>query len=89
MRGLAVSAVAAGVLQTEVGIPADTIAKLVLVGDHRQLGAVESGGLCALLARHHAAELVDVPRFTHAWERAGSIALRDHDLHVRYVNSRE
>lgn len=44
VRGLAVSAVAAGVLAAEADIPADTIAKLVLVGDHAQLGAVEAGG---------------------------------------------
>ena len=105
MRGLAVSAVAAGVLAEEAGIPADTVAKflhdtrrngnpsgglapgeivvadeaamlsssdlaalveaveaadakLVLVGDHRQLGAVEAGGLFRLRAADsRAAEL--------------------------------
>jgi hypothetical protein len=105
VRGLAVSAVAAGVLAQEAGIPADTVAKflhdgrrdgdssgglrpgeavildeaamvstadlasvvdaveaadakLVLVGDHRQLGAVEAGGLFRLLvADSRAAEL--------------------------------
>ncbi len=99
VRGLAVSAAAAGVLETEAGIPCETIAKflfdhdrpggaegrwrlgrnevvvideaamassldlarvvalateaeakVVLVGDHRQLGAVEAGGLFRLLA---------------------------------------
>jgi conjugative relaxase-like TrwC/TraI family protein len=105
IRGLALSAVAAGVLAEEAGIPAETVAKflhearrnsdssgglrpgeavvvdeaamvptadlaalvetveaagakLVLVGDHRQLGAVEAGGLFRLLvADSRAAEL--------------------------------
>jgi conjugative relaxase-like TrwC/TraI family protein len=129
MRGVAVSAVAAGVLQAEAGVGSDTIAKflheqarpdgpdprwrlragevvivdeagmvptrqlaallahteavdgkLVLVGDHAQLGAVEAGGLFRLLARDsNAAELHDVRRFHEPWERAASLDLRDHD----------
>src|SRR5207253_2323195 len=109
VRGLAVSAVAAGVLAEEAGIPTETVAKflhdahrngnpagglgagevvvvdeaamlatadladlvdvveaadakLVLVGDHRQLGAVEAGGLFRLLvADSRAAELPPGP----------------------------
>jgi len=127
VRGLAVSAVAAGVLAEEAGIPADTVAKflhdarrahnptgglgsgdvvvvdeaamlatadlaalvdavtaadvkLVLVGDHRQLGAVEAGGLFRLLvADSRAAELHQVRRFTHPWEAAATLRLRNGD----------
>lgn len=109
VRGLAVSAIAAGVLGEEAAIPAETVAKflfehdrpegpgegwrlkpsevaivdeagmvasrdlarlalladeakakLVLVGDHAQLGAVEAGGLFRLLAASHAVELTGV-----------------------------
>lgn len=139
VRGLAVSAVAAGVLADEAGIPADTVAKLlhdahrtgdpsgglglgevvvvdeaamlatadlaalvevveaadvklVLVGDHRQLGAVEAGGLFRLLVTDgRATELHQVRRFTHPWEAEASLRLRhgddsvlgDYDAHGR------
>jgi hypothetical protein len=128
VRGLAVSAVAAGVLQAEAGIPAETVAKLlfendrpggpgqqwrlgrgevvvvdeagmvasrdlarlallaaqaqaklVLVGDHAQLGAVEAGGLFRLLADTRAVELSGVRRFSHDWERHASLRLRARD----------
>ncbi len=128
VRGLAVSAVAAGVLQAEAGIPSETIAKflfehdrpgastrpwclsggevvvvdeagmvpsvdlarlvtiadqaeakVVLVGDHAQLGAVKAGGLFRLLAHDDAAELTGVRRFHAEWERHASLRLRDHD----------
>jgi AAA domain/UvrD-like helicase C-terminal domain len=128
VRGLAVSAVAAGVLQTEAGTPAETVAKLlfehdrpggpgqrwrlvrgevvvvdeagmvasrdlarltqlvaqaqaklVLVGDHAQLGAVEAGGLFRLLADTRALELSGVRRFSHDWERHASLRLRARD----------
>ncbi|HKN91426.1 MAG TPA: AAA family ATPase, partial [Acidimicrobiia bacterium] len=130
VRGLAVSAVAAGVLAEEAGIPADTVAKflhdarrtgntagglgtgqvvvvdeaamlatadlanlveaveaadakLVLVGDHRQLGAVEAGGLFRLLvADSRAAELHQVRRFTHPWEADTTLRLRNGDESV-------
>jgi conjugative relaxase-like TrwC/TraI family protein len=132
VRGLAVSAAAAGVLEFEAGIATETIAKLlfehdrpegpseawrigrgevvvvdeaamvsstdlarvvtlateaqakvVLVGDHRQLGAVEAGGLFRLLAAEtEAAELTGVRRFHAAWERAASLRLRDGDRAV-------
>jgi conjugative relaxase-like TrwC/TraI family protein len=55
-------------------------AKLVLVGDDHQLGAVGAGGLFAtLVADHGAAELSTVRRFAHAWERAASLRLRAGD----------
>jgi hypothetical protein len=127
LRGLAVSAVAAGVLAEEAGVPAETVAKflygrrqgddpaselgrgevvvideaamlatsdlaalvdavegadakLVLVGDHRQLGAVEAGGLFRLLvADSRAAELHQVRRFTHPWEAQATLRLRQGD----------
>jgi conjugative relaxase-like TrwC/TraI family protein len=128
VRGLAVSAVAAGVLQAEAGVPADTVAKLlfehdrrgaanegwrlrrgevvvvdeasmvasrdlarlaqlahraeakvVLVGDYAQLGAVEAGGLFRLLADMNAVELSGVRRFSAAWERDASLRLRARD----------
>ncbi len=132
VRGLAVSAAAAGVLEFEAGIATETIAKflfehdrpegpseqwrlrrgevvvvdeaamvasadlarvvvlanqaqakVVLVGDHRQLGAVEAGGLFRLLAAEtEAAELTGVRRFHAAWEREASLRLRDGDTTV-------
>ncbi len=137
VRGLAVSAAAAGVLEFEAGIATETIAKflfehdrpegpsegwrlrrsevvvvdeaamvasadlarvvvlaskaqakVVLVGDHRQLGAVEAGGLFRLLVTDtEAAELSGVRRFHAAWEREASLRLRDGDRTVveRYL----
>ena len=131
VRGLAVSAVAAGVLAEEAAIPAETIAKflfehdrpegpderwrlrpgevvivdeagmvasrelarlalladqasakLVLVGDHAQLGAVQAGGLFRLLADGHAIELTGARRFAHDWERQASLRLRSRDPNV-------
>jgi conjugative relaxase-like TrwC/TraI family protein len=128
VRGLAVSAVAAGVLHAEAGVPANTVAKLlfehdrrgaahdrwrlrrgeivvvdeasmvasrdlarlaqlahraeaklVLVGDYAQLGAVEAGGLFRLLADINAVELSGVRRFSAAWERDASLRLRARD----------
>ncbi|MGQ0615764.1 MAG: MobF family relaxase [Acidimicrobiia bacterium] len=128
VRGLTLSAVAAGVLATEAGVPSDTVAKflfehdratdldgpwrlrpgevvivdeaamvathdlarlthladqarakLVLVGDPAQLGAVEAGGLFAVLAASHAVELAGVRRFSNEWERHASLRLRARD----------
>ncbi len=132
VRGLALSAAAAGVLEFEAGIASETIAKflfehdrpegpseqwrlhrgevvvvdeaamvasadlarvvvlanqaqakVVLVGDHRQLGAVEAGGLFRLLVTDtEAAELTGVRRFHAAWEREASLRLREGDRTV-------
>ena len=131
VRGLAVSAVAAGVLTEEAGLASDTLAKflfenakpvpgpewrlrtgeavvldeasmvatadlarlvaaveaaqakLVLVGDHRQLGAVGAGGLFRLLvADTQAAELTDARRFVEPWEAAATLRLRRGDATV-------
>ena len=48
-------------------------AKLLLVGDHRQLASVDAGGAFGLLAdTTNAVELTSLWRFNHAWEaRAG------------------
>jgi conjugative relaxase-like TrwC/TraI family protein len=55
-------------------------AKVLLVGDHAQLGAVEAGGMFAALVRDRGAlisELSEVRRFHHDWEKAASVALRE------------
>jgi AAA domain len=55
-------------------------AKLLLVGDHRQLAAVGAGGGMELLAQAGARyELADARRFTAPWEREASLRLRDGD----------
>jgi len=56
-------------------------ARLVLVGDTEQLGAVEAGGMFRLLAREvPGAELHEVRRFDAAWEAAASVRLRADDF---------
>jgi conjugative relaxase-like TrwC/TraI family protein len=57
--------------------------KVVITGDHQQLGAVEGGGAMAMLARllGHA-QLTEPQRFTAAWERDATLRLRDGDLTV-------
>ena len=55
-------------------------ARVLLVGDHRQLDAVEAGGALSLLAEQpEALELTSVWRFTAQWEKDASLVLR----HVR------
>jgi conjugative relaxase-like TrwC/TraI family protein len=54
-------------------------AKVLLVGDHAQLTAVEAGGMFAALVRDRdglAPELSDVRRFHHDWEKVASVDLR-------------
>ncbi|MGE3796040.1 MAG: MobF family relaxase [Dehalococcoidia bacterium] len=67
-------------------------AKLLLVGDHHQLGAVDAGGAFGLLATTGAAHrLRSLWRFTHRWEAHATRALREghpgalatYDLHGR------
>ena len=127
VRGVAPSAVAAGVLAEQAGISADTLAKFlldaeagrtrllpgevvvcdeasmvstrdlarlvtlthaaggkaVLVGDHRQLGSVDAGGLFRLLATDaHAAELTAIRRFSDSWEADATRRLRAGDTSV-------
>jgi len=58
-------------------------AKLLLVGDHRQLAAVGAGGGMDLLAASGARyELADARRFRDEWERTASLRLRAGDESV-------
>jgi hypothetical protein len=58
-------------------------AKLLLVGDHRQLAAVGAGGGMDLLAQAGARyELTEARRFTHDWEKQASLRLRAGDPDV-------
>jgi conjugative relaxase-like TrwC/TraI family protein len=58
-------------------------AKLLLVGDDAQLGAVDTGGAFRLIAKEsEAASLQEVWRFTADWERDASLALRAGDLSI-------
>ncbi|MFF2485139.1 MobF family relaxase [Microbacterium sp. NPDC058062] len=59
-------------------------AKVLLVGDHAQLQAVDAGGAFGLLAneRDDVPELVDVHRFVHDWEKKASVQLRGGDPDV-------
>jgi len=53
-------------------------AKVVLVGDPHQLGAVGPGGIFrTIVGDHGAQELETVRRFRHAWEAAASLHLRE------------
>jgi conjugative relaxase-like TrwC/TraI family protein len=55
-------------------------AKLLLVGDHRQLAAVGAGGAMDLLAQAGGRyELADTHRFHHPWEGPASLRLREGD----------
>jgi conjugative relaxase-like TrwC/TraI family protein len=56
-------------------------ARVIGVGDTRQLPAVEAGGLFSLIARRHGHwKLTEVRRFDQAWERAASVRLGDGDV---------
>jgi conjugative relaxase-like TrwC/TraI family protein len=55
-------------------------AKMLLTGDHMQMGAVGAGGSMDMIARVSPAyELTEARRFTHAWERDASLRLREGD----------
>jgi ATP-dependent exoDNAse (exonuclease V) alpha subunit len=56
-------------------------AKVLLVGDWAQMSAVQAGGAFAMLVRDRPdpAELTEIRRFTHRWERAASARLRAGD----------
>jgi hypothetical protein len=59
-----------------------TGAKVLMVGDWAQLGAIDAGGAFGLLVHDRdddIAELVEVHRFRHAWERGASLRLRRGD----------
>jgi conjugative relaxase-like TrwC/TraI family protein len=58
-------------------------AKLLLVGDERQLAAIGAGGTFADVAEHGVTyRLVDVRRFGQQWEAAASLRLRAGDASV-------
>ena len=61
------------------GLAASAGAKVLLVGDHAQLQAVDAGGAFGLLARSRedVPELVDVRRFAQTWEAEASLDLCD------------
>jgi conjugative relaxase-like TrwC/TraI family protein len=74
-------------------------AKVLLVGDHFQIAAVEAGGMFAALVRDRCdlvTELSDVRRFHHDWEKKASVALRvgssdaidDYQAHERIASGR-
>lgn len=65
-------------LDQVTGIAATVGAKVLLVGDWAQLQSVDAGGAFAMLAaaRHDVAELTEIHRFTHDWERTASVDLR-------------
>lgn len=59
-------------------------AKVLLVGDYAQLQSVDACGAFAMITNDRAdtPELVDVHRFTHAWEKNASLRLRHGHPHV-------
>ncbi|MER6936122.1 MobF family relaxase [Nocardioides sp. NPDC127514] len=65
-------------LDQVTGIAATVGAKVLLVGDWAQLQSIDAGGAFAMLAatRNDVAELTEIHRFTHDWERAASVDLR-------------
>jgi conjugative relaxase-like TrwC/TraI family protein len=71
-------------LHTLTRIARHARAKIVLVGDPAQIGAINTAGglLPALAARGHGIELTDVHRFRHEWEAHASLRLRDGDRGV-------
>ncbi|GAA1061079.1 hypothetical protein GCM10009573_25060 [Agromyces bracchium] len=54
-------------------------AKVLLVGDPAQLQSVDAGGAFSMLVHHRTdvAELAEVHRFVHAWEKEASLSLRN------------
>lgn len=59
-------------------LAAEEGAKVLLVGDCAQLQSFDAGGAFGLLVheRGDAPELIDVHRFSHAWEKSASLDLR-------------
>jgi conjugative relaxase-like TrwC/TraI family protein len=59
----------------------DAGANTLLTGDHRQLGAVGAGGAMSMVeATGISYHLTEPRRFTHDWEAAASLRLREGDL---------
>ncbi|WP_281274846.1 MobF family relaxase [Georgenia muralis] len=69
-------------LETIATRAAEAGAKVVLVGDPAQLQSVDAGGAFNMLTAARGgdlAQLVEVRRFIHVWEKDASLALRDGD----------
>ncbi|SDU16848.1 MobF family relaxase [Jiangella alkaliphila] len=73
-------------LDAIAGAAAGAGAKLLLVGDHAQLGAIDAGGAFGMLARDYGddlvPELVALHRFQAPWEAAATRSLRRGDASV-------
>jgi conjugative relaxase-like TrwC/TraI family protein len=71
-------------LHTLTRIARQARAKIVLVGDPAQIGAINAPGglIAAMAARGHGIELDQVHRFHHEWEAAASLRLRNGDASV-------
>jgi hypothetical protein len=61
---------------------AATGAKVILAGDTHQLQAVQNGGLSLLAETLGYVRLAEPARFSHGWEQAASLRLRDGDTTV-------
>lgn len=72
------------ILDRITGIAAGAGAKVLLVGDPRQLQSVEAGGAFALLVdrRPNTPQLTEIHRFSHEWEKDASLALSRGDVEV-------
>lgn len=83
-----VGMVTTGVLDTLRRQAVEAGAKLVGVGDPLQLGPVGAGGAARLVATdvdEAASYLHELHRFTHDWEAAASLGLRDGDADIAHV----
>jgi len=74
-----------------ITLAAEKAAKVVLVGDPAQIGVINGpGGMLAALAHTgHASSLDRIHRFTQAWERTATLALRTGDRAVLPVYQAE
>jgi len=74
-----------------ITLAAEKAAKVVLVGDPAQIGVINGPGgmLAALVHTGHASTLDHIHRFTHAWERTATLALRTGDRAVLPVYQAE
>jgi conjugative relaxase-like TrwC/TraI family protein len=64
--------------------------KLLYTGDHEQLAAIGAGGMLHLLVSDNGCfELTEIHRFTYAWERSASAALRTGDTGALEVYERD
>jgi len=73
------------------GIAAGAGAKVLLVGDPRQLQSVDAGGAFALLVdrRPDSPELTEIHRFSQEWEKGASLGLSRGDFEVVSIYARQ